>query len=125
MDEIKTSKAPEPVGIYSQAVKTGSYIFLSGQIPLNPKSNELINGDIKEQTLQIFNNIKEILKVKNLTFKNIVKVEVYLTNIDDFKELNKVYEKQFTKPYPARHVVEVSKLPLNAKIETACTASIN
>src|SRR3989344_8716200 len=123
MKEIKTSKAPEPIGPYSQAVLSENLLFISGQLAINPKNGKLIEGNIKEQSLQIFNNIKAILEEANLTLKNIAKVEVYLTDINDFKELNIIYSEIFTsKPYPARHVIEVSKLPLNAKIEIACTA---
>ena len=122
MKEIRTNKAPEPVGPYSQAVQANNFVFISGQLAINPKTNQLVQGDIQEQTSQVFNNIKAILEEANLTLKNIVKVEIYLKDINDFKEVNKFYTKIFSKPYPARHVVEVSNLPLNAKIEIACIA---
>ena len=122
MKEIRTNKAPEPVGPYSQAVQANNFVFISGQLAINPKTNQLVQGDIQEQTSQVFNNIKAILEEANLTLKNIVKVEIYLKDINDFKEVNKFYTKIFSKVYPARQVVEVSNLPLNAKIEIACIA---
>ena len=122
MKEIRTNKAPEPVGPYSQAVQANNFVFISGQLAINHKTNQLVQGNIQGQTLQVFNNIKATLEEANLTLKNIVKVEIYLKDINDFKEVNKFYTKIFSKPYPARHVVEVSNLPLNAKIEIACIA---
>lgn len=124
MKKINSNKAPQPIGPYSQAIISNNFLFISGQIPINPETNKIESESIEQQTQQVFNNVKEILKEAKLTTDNLVRVEIYLKNIEDFKKVNEIYEKQFTKNYPARHVVEVSNLPLNSKIEITCIAEL-
>jgi len=120
---IYTKKAPEPVGPYSQAILAGDYIFISGQIGIDPNTGKLVEGGIKEQTNQAINNIESILSSVGLKLKSIVKTEVYLTNIDEFKEMNEIYASRFIHDIkPARATVQVVKLPLDAKVEISSIA---
>ncbi len=120
--EINSKLAPKAIGPYSQAVIAGDLIFCSGQIGINPKNGELATG-IRSQTKQALNNLFEVLKTASADFADILKVEIFLTNIDDFTKVNEIYSTFFTKnPKPARVTVEVSKLPKNALIEIACIA---
>lgn len=115
--KIDTGNVIKNVGPYSVAIKSGNLIFLSGMIGLKSNSNELISDDILEQTTQIFNNLLNILEQIKLNTDNIIKSTIYTTEIEKFSQINEVYKKYFKEPYPARAVVGVSKLPLNAKIE--------
>lgn len=121
---INTNSAPKAIGPYNQGIDIGNIIFLSGQIPLNPK-NGLIKNDITEQVNQSLRNIKAILKKANLKISNIVKTTIFIVNFDDFEIINSAYEKFFKKNnsiFPARSCVEVSKLPKNVKIEIEAIA---
>jgi len=120
---IKTKKAPLASGPYSQAIKTGNLLFLSGQISRNPETNEFIDGDIEVQTEQVLKNIKAVLEAGGSLLENVVKVTVYLRNIEDFALVNKVYSRYFENNLPARSCVEVSKLPKDAKIEIEAIAA--
>lgn len=121
--KIESKNAPKAIGPYSQAIKAGNFIFVSGQIPLNPKTNELVENEINAQTKRVLDNIKAILKEAGASLEHVVKVEIFLQNLDDFAEINKVYSEYFAKePLPARYCVEVSKIPKGALIEMACTA---
>jgi 2-iminobutanoate/2-iminopropanoate deaminase len=124
MEVIQTSNAPQAIGPYSQAVKTGDFIFCSGQIPLNSKG-ELIKGGIKEQTHQVIKNLKEVLNEAGTDLNKIVKTTIYLSDMNDFIEMNEVYASYFHEsPKPARATVEVSRLPKDVKIEIDCIAVI-
>lgn len=114
---ISTKDAPGAIGPYSQAVKANGFLFLSGQIPLSPTTGDLVGKDIKEQTHQVFANIKGILKSEGLTLDNVVKATVFLADIEDFQAVNEVYGEYFTKQPPARSCFEVAKLPKAAGIE--------
>lgn len=114
---ISTQKAPAAIGPYSQAVGTGNLVFCSGQVPLVPETGALIEGGIKEQTLQVFKNIEAILAQASLTMADIVKTTVFLTDINDFADMNEVYAEYFEGNYPARSAVQVAALPKGAKIE--------
>ena len=116
MKKINTSEAPEPVGPYSQAIRAGDFLFISGQIPLNPQSRK-IEGNIKEQTERVIKNIEAILKAENSSLEDVVKVTVYLKDLKEFGEMNEIYERYFGNSKPARVTVEVSGLPKNARIE--------
>ncbi len=119
---ITTNKAPMPIGPYSQAVKKGDIIYLSGQIGINPQTNQLISDDIEEQTNQAMQNISAILSEIGLSLNNITSATIYLTNIDTFEEVNRIYSSYFDDYYPARTTLEVSRLPKGAKIEISVIA---
>ncbi|WP_461831528.1 Rid family detoxifying hydrolase [Aquifex sp.] len=123
MREIRTEGAPAPVGPYSQAVEVNGFIFLSGQIGIEPKSGKLREG-FKAQVEQIFKNIDAILKEAGISKGNIVKVSIYLTDVGKFKELNEIYEEYFkdVKVKPARVTVGVKELPLGAEVEIEVVA---
>ena len=114
--EIKTDDAPQAIGTYSQAIATESLLFISGQIPLDPKTMNLVDG-IENQIRQTFLNIENILKKDKLTFENVVKLTILLVDLDNFELVNEVMADLFKKPYPARAAYEVSKLPKNSLVE--------
>ncbi len=114
---IYTEKAPKPIGPYSQAIIAGDFIFTSGQIPIDPKTNQLVQGDIKEQTRQVLENLKAILEEAGVTFDDVVKVTVYMKDLNEFSAMNEVYSEYFKNSPPARTTVEVSRLPRDVKIE--------
>ncbi len=113
---ISTDKAPAAIGPYSQALDTGSMLFISGQIPVNSTTNTMPD-DIAEQAKQVLANIASILKEAGLTTENVVKTTVFLTDLGDFAAVNEVYASFFSEPYPARSCVQVAALPKGAKIE--------
>ena len=121
-DVITTSGAPKPVGTYSQAVKSGNFLFVSGQIPLDPETGEIINGDFREQTRRVLNNIMAILDASGMSAENVIKTNVYMTDLTNFPIVNEVYAEFFKSDPPARAAVEVSQLPLNVEIEIECIA---
>ena len=114
---IATDKAPQAIGPYSQAVEAGGFIFVSGQIPLVPATGEIVKGDIEAQTMQVLENLREILTAAGSSLEQAVKTTVYLTDITDFSRVNDVYARYFTKEPPARVCVEVSDLPKQALVE--------
>lgn len=114
---IHTNKAPQAIGPYSQAIDAGDFVFVSGQIPLDPETMEVVDGDIAKQTKQVMNNLDAILKEAGLSFKNVVKFTIYITNMEDFAVINEAYAKFLEEPYPARATVEVSKLPKGVGVE--------
>ncbi len=114
--------APRAVGPYSQAVASGDHVFLSGQTPIDPASGGLIDADVSGQAERCFDNLDAVLAAAGLTFDDVVKVNVYLTSMDDFAEMNLVYADRFTEPFPARTTVAVSALPLGARIEIELVA---
>ena len=115
---INTNKAPLPVGPYNQAVMVKNTLYISGQVALNPNSNELIQGSIDEESNQIMKNIESILKEAGLDFKNVVRSKIYLTDMSNFSKVNEVYGSYFEKGHePARTTIEVSGLPLGVDVE--------
>ncbi|CUS76447.1 endoribonuclease L-PSP [Candidatus Kryptonium thompsonii] len=114
---VYTEKAPKPIGPYSQAIIAGDFIFTAGQIPIDPKTNQVVQGDIKEQTRQVFENLKAILEEAGATFDDVVKVTVYMKDLSEFPAMNEVYSEYFKSSPPARTTVEVSRLPRDVKIE--------
>jgi 2-iminobutanoate/2-iminopropanoate deaminase len=114
---IETTKAPKPVGPYSQAVAAGNLLFASGQIPLDPDTNELVDGDIEVQTERVLMNLMEVLKEAKLTATNVVKTTVYLTDLADFGKMNAVYERYLGKEPPARSTIQAAGLPKGVKVE--------
>ena len=113
------------VGPYSLGIETDGLIFLSGQTPIDFATGKIINGDIKSQTLQCFNNLFCVLEEIGLKSDNVQKVNVFLTDMNDFTAMNEVYKKQFSEPYPARTTIGVASLPLGAKIEIEMIARKN
>ena len=122
--KIQTDLAPKAIGPYSQAIDLGDLVFVSGQIPLDPKTMEVVGDSIEDQTTQVMKNLEAILAEANLTFTNVVKFTIYLTDLTDFDRLNKTYAQFLTEPYPARATIEVSKLPKNVKVEIDLIAKI-
>ena len=113
-----------PTGFYSQAVKTDPYVFCSGQIGVDPETTKLVADDVKTQTQQVFKNIRAVLTASDLRLKDIVKTTVLLSDMNDFPAMNEIYEKEFSDHKPARSTVQVTRLPLDAKIEIECIASL-
>lgn len=114
---ISTNQAPAAIGPYSQAIEVNGIIFLSGQLPVNPSTGEIVDGGIKEQTAQAFENICNVLKEAGLTMENIVKTTVFLADIALFTEMNEVYAKYFNGAFPARSAFAVKQLPKGALVE--------
>jgi reactive intermediate/imine deaminase len=114
---IFTENAPKAIGPYSQAVKSGGFLFVSGQIALNPSTGDLMNSSIEEQAEQVINNLAAICEAANATLSNIVKLTIYITDMNDFSIVNSAMESHFQAPYPARATVEVSALPLGVNVE--------
>jgi len=121
---IHTKKAPSAIGAYSQAVKYGGMIFLSGQIPLDPDKMILVSEDIDMQIKQVFINLKYVLEASGSSLENILKLNVYLTNLQNFSKVNEHMEKIFNKPYPARAAIGINSLPKDSLIEIDAIASI-
>lgn len=120
---VKTEKAPAAIGPYSQAVMAGGFLFVSGQIPINPKTNELISGNIEDETNQVMKNIEAILSQASLSFSNVVKATIFIKNMDDFATINSVYASYFSYEFPARETVEVSRLPKGVNVEISVIAA--
>lgn len=114
---IKPAKSPAAVGPYNHAVRVGDLLFCAGQIPINPADGSLVPGDIKAQTERMLENVKAILDDQKLTFANVVKSTVFMTNLADFAAMNEVYAKYFTKDFPARSTIQVAALPKGASVE--------
>jgi 2-iminobutanoate/2-iminopropanoate deaminase len=114
---IRPKKSPPAVGPYNHAVRVGDMLFCAGQIPIDPKTGNLVEGDIKAQTFRVLENVKAILDDQKLTFANVVKTTVFLTNLADFAAMNEVYAKYFTADHPARSTIQVAALPRNANVE--------
>ncbi len=114
---ISTSEAPATIGSYSQAVRSGNFLFCSGQIPLDPKSGQIVSGDIAAQTRRVLDNIGAVLKAGGLTFENIVKTTIFLTDLGAFQTVNETYSSYFKQQPPARSTVQVSALPKGANVE--------
>ena len=116
MKIIETDNAPKAIGTYSQAVKVNGFLFISGQIPLDPSTMELVEG-IENQINQVFKNINQILKADGMDFSNVVKLSVLLEDLSHFEKVNEIMASIFSKPYPARAAYEVSKLPKGSSVE--------
>ncbi len=114
---IKTDQAPQAIGTYSQAVKKGKTVYLSGQIPLVPATMEMVDGDINQQIKQVFENLDAVARAAGGSLKNVVKLNVYLTDLGNFPVVNEIMANYFKEPYPARAAVGVKALPKNATVE--------
>jgi 2-iminobutanoate/2-iminopropanoate deaminase len=120
---ISTEDAPAAIGPYSQAVEVNNQLFISGQIPINPVTGELVGEDLEKQTVQSLENIKAILKAANYSMQDIVKCELFISDMNNFNQINQIYARYFTEEAPARACVEVSRLPKDVKIEIAAVAA--
>jgi len=114
---IETTRAPKPVGPYSQAVAAGNMLFASGQIPLDPETGQIVEGDIEVQTDRVLKNLMEVLKEAKMSASNVVKTTVYLTDLTDFARMNAVYERYLGKEPPARTTIQAAALPRGVKVE--------
>jgi 2-iminobutanoate/2-iminopropanoate deaminase len=114
---VFTEKAPKPIGPYSQAIIAGNLIFTAGQIPIDPATNQVVQGDIKEQTRRVLENLRAILESVGATFDDVVKVTIYMKDLNEFSAMNEVYSEYFKNSPPARTTVEVSRLPRDVRIE--------
>jgi 2-iminobutanoate/2-iminopropanoate deaminase len=117
MDYIATNDAPKAIGPYSQAVRTGNLLFLSGQIPLDPATGELVQGDFPSQVRRVFDNLKAVLAAAGATFAHVTRATVYLTDLGNFQTLNGIYAEYFGEHKPARSTVGVASLPKGATVE--------
>ena len=119
---VFTERAPKPIGPYSQAIRLGNLLFVSGQIPIDPATNEVAKGGIKEQTERVLENVRAILEAANLTLDDVVMAFVYLSDMADFPQFNEVYSRYFKERPPARVTVAVKSLPRDVKVEIAVIA---
>ena len=122
---IFTEDAPKALGPYSQGVVAGNTLYISGQIPLNPKTEALVSGTISEQAEQVISNLESICSAANTSLAGIVKLNIYLTDLSNFAEVNQVMQNKFSEPYPARATVQVVALPLNVDIEMDAIVLLN
>ena len=121
---VNTSKAPNAIGPYSQAIKVNKMVFLSGQIAIDPNNQQFIDGDIETQTKMVLDNLKSVLEASGCSLESVVKTTIYLTDINDFSKVNEIYASYFSSGKPARSTVCVAALPKNAKIEIDAIAEI-
>ncbi len=122
---ISTNKAPQAIGPYSQAVRFDNLLFVSGQIPIEPESGEILKENIKEQTKQILENLNSVLTAGGSSLNNVLRTTIFLTNLDDYAAVNEMYAQFFGESQPARSTVQVSRLPMDVQIEIDAIAGIN
>jgi endoribonuclease L-PSP len=122
-EAVFTDKAPKPVGPYSQGISSNGFLFISGQVPLDPKTGKLVSEDFEEQVRRVLENLKAILEASNLSFDDLVKVTVFMKDPTKFSTFNNIYSTYFKGLYPARSVIFVNDLPVNAQIEIEAIAS--
>ena len=123
-EPIQTNKAPEAIGAYSQAIKSGDLLFISGQIPLNPETMEVENTSFEESALRVIANLENICKEAGASLNDVVKLNIYLVDLENFASLNKIMEEKFSQPFPARATVEVARLPKDVMIEMDAIVSL-
>jgi 2-iminobutanoate/2-iminopropanoate deaminase len=121
---IRSEKAPAPIGPYSQAVKGGGFLFISGQVAIDPLTNEIISGGVVNETHQVMKNLDAILKESNLTFQHVVKTTIFLSDMNLFAEVNEIYATFFDGDFPARETVAVKGLPKNVNVEISMIAVV-
>jgi 2-iminobutanoate/2-iminopropanoate deaminase len=123
-DIVLTDRGPKPIGPYSQAIRTNGFLFVSGQVALDPKTGEMAGGEIRQQTERVFENIKGILEAAGSNLHHVVKTTVFLKDMNDFSTMNEVYARYFTLAPPARSTVEVARLPKDALVEIEVIAAL-
>ena len=121
---ISTENAPSAIGPYSQAVKTGNMVFVSGQIPIDPKTGDFVSNEVAEQTEQVLKNLSAVLEAAGSSLNNVVKTTVFLADMNDFAAMNEIYAKYFSDNKPARATVQAARLPRDARVEIECIAII-
>lgn len=119
---IKTSKAAQPVGPYNQAIKVNGTLYVSGQIPINPETGELVTGDVQEQTRIVMRNMGAILEAAGMDFTNVIKCSIFISDMNDFPKINEVYAGYFKEDPPARETIQVGALPKFVDVEISCIA---
>jgi 2-iminobutanoate/2-iminopropanoate deaminase len=122
---VSSPDAPKAIGPYSQAVRAGQLLFVSGQVPLDPSTGQLVSGDIAAQTRRVFDNLGAVLKAGGRSFADVVRTTVFLADMNDFAAMNEVYGQYFSEPYPARATVQVARLPKDARVEIDVIASFD
>jgi reactive intermediate/imine deaminase len=122
---VSTPNAPKAVGTYSQAVKCGSTVYVSGQIPLDPVSGEMVQGPTEAQIRRVFDNLQAIIHASGGQFAHVAKLNVFLTDLGNFATLNKVMAEYFSEPYPARAAIQVAALPKGANVEIDCVLELD
>ena len=122
---ISSPGAPKAIGPYSQAVRAGQLLFVSDQVPLDPATGQMVEGDIAVQTRRVFDNLAAVLKAGGRSFADVVRTTVFLADMNDFAAVNEVYGTYFTEPYPARATVQVARLPKDARVEIDVIASFD
>jgi 2-iminobutanoate/2-iminopropanoate deaminase len=120
---ISSPDAPKAIGPYSQAIRAGALLFLSGQVPLDPVTGQMVTGDIAAETRRVFENLGAVLKAGGRSFADVVRTTVYLADMNDFAAMNEVYGQYFSEPFPARATVQVARLPKDARVEIDLIAS--
>lgn len=122
MEEVKTSDAPDAIGPYSQGIIDDGRVYVSGQGPVDPETNEIVSEDVGEQTAQTLRNIGAILDAAGTSFEHVLQANVYVTNMDNYEQVNEVYAEYMTEPYPARAAMEISRLPIDIEVEIEVVA---
>jgi 2-iminobutanoate/2-iminopropanoate deaminase len=122
---VSSPDAPKAIGPYSQAVRAGQLLFLSGQVPIDPSTGQMIDGDIAAQTRRVFENLAAVLNAGGRSFADVVRTTVFLADMNDFTAMNEVYGQYFSEPYPARATVQVARLPKDARVEIDLIASFD
>ncbi|HEY1471177.1 MAG TPA: RidA family protein [Candidatus Acidoferrum sp.] len=123
-DIVLTDRGPKPIGPYSQAVKSNGLVFISGQVALDPKTNEFVGADVRQQTERVLENLKAILEASGVSLNHVVKTTVFLKDMNDFAAMNEVYARYFTAAPPARSTVQAARLPKDALVEIDLIASL-
>ena len=121
---IVSSKAPNPAGAYSPALRAGQLLFLSGQIPIDPATGQMVTGTVAVQTRRVMDNLGALLEAAGLSFNHVVRTTVFLADMNDFATVNEIYGTYFSEPYPARATVQVARLPKDARVEIEVTAVV-
>ena len=124
LEIICSPQAPKPIGPYSQGVKTETLLFLSGQIPIDPATGKLVEGDIKAQTRRVLENARAVLEAGGSSLKQVVKATVFMLDLKEFPEMNAIYNEFFVSPFPARSTIQVAGLPANARVEIEVVAGL-
>ena len=120
---VSSAGAPKAIGPYSHAIRAGNLLFISGQVPIDPATGNLVDGDITAQTRRVMDNLAAVLEAAGLSFQHVVRTTIFLADMSDFAAVNAVYGSFFSEPYPARATVQVSRLPKDARVEIDAIAS--